>query len=165
MLQNNKINATFTSTLTMKIGEVSRASGVGIETLRFYERSGLLGKPARTRSGYRVYRESILERLEFVKKAQTLGFSLEEIRRIIEENKAGKCPCAKVRENVRERLKEIDERLRDLRRYRNELAATLASWDEQETEAEGNTCSLIEHSTVKIEKAIAVPVLGQRKSR
>ncbi len=115
------------------------------------------------RSGYRVYRESILERLEFVKKAQTLGFSLEEIRRIIEENKAGKCPCAKVCENVRERLKEIDKHLRDLRRYRNELAATLASWDEQETEAEGNTCSLIESFNGKNRKSHSSTGFGIKK--
>ena len=103
----------------LKIGEVSQASGIGIEALRFYERSGVLGKPARTASGYRVYDANVLDRLTFIKKAQTLGFSLDEIRRIIEESKAGECPCAEVREIVRRRLTDIDKHLRDLRRRLN----------------------------------------------
>ena len=144
----------------MKIGEVSKLSGVGIPALRFYEQSGLLDNPARTQSGYRVYRKSILERLEFIKKAQMLGFSLDEIRRIIEENRTGKCPCAEVRENVRARLKEVDERLRDLRRYRNELAETLVKWEQQEDDTSGDTCGLIENSTVKTETA---PILRNKK--
>lgn len=149
----------------MKIGEVSKLSGVGIPALRFYERSGLLDKPARTRSGYRVYRESILERLEFIKKAQTLGFSLDEIRRIIEENLHGNCPCAEVRENVRERLKEVDGHLRDLRRYRNELAETLAKWDEQEDDTGGEMCGLIENSQITNGQILTAPITGKRKQK
>lgn len=64
---------------SLKIGEVAKASGIGIEALRFYERSGLLGKPARASSGYRMYDEKVLDRLAFIKKAQTLGFTLDEI--------------------------------------------------------------------------------------
>ena len=59
----------------LKIGEVSKLSGVGIEALRFYEKSGLLERPERTYSGYRMYDESVLERLSFIKKAQVLGFT------------------------------------------------------------------------------------------
>ena len=70
---------------SMKIGEVSQESGVGVEALRFYERSGLLGRPARSQSGYRLYDEAVLERLAFIRKAQFLGFSLDEIRHIISD--------------------------------------------------------------------------------
>lgn len=133
---------------SLKIGEVSLASGIGIEALRFYERSGLLGKPARTASGYRVYDQSVIDRLAFIKKAQTLGFSLEEIRRIIEESKAGESPCAEVREIVRRRLSELDERMRQMRVYRKELAAALEEWDEQGA-AKGDICGLIEGSDIQ----------------
>ncbi len=65
----------------LKIGEVAKLSGIGIEALRFYERSGLLGRPGRTQSGYRVYEAAVLQRLHFIERAQVLGFSLDEIKR------------------------------------------------------------------------------------
>ncbi len=65
----------------LKIGEVAKLSGIGIEALRFYERSGLLGRPGRTQSGYRVYEAAVLQRLDFINRAQVLGFSLDEIKR------------------------------------------------------------------------------------
>ncbi len=135
---------------SLKIGEVSQASGIGIEALRFYERSGLLGKPARTASGYRSYDAGVLDRLTFIRKAQTLGFSLDEIRRIIAESKAGESPCEEVREIVRKRLVELDERLRQMRRYRKELSETLAVWDAQEGDAEGDICGLIEGEGLEV---------------
>jgi DNA-binding transcriptional MerR regulator len=132
----------------LKIGEISRRSGVGIETLRFYEKSGLLDKPARTESGYRVYAAEVLERLAFIKQAQSLGFTLEEIRRVIEDARAGQSPCDEVREIVRRRLAELDARMRELRRYRKELAATLAEW-ERVGRAPGHICGLIEGTEIK----------------
>ena len=73
----------------LKIGEVSQMSGIGVEALRFYERGGLLGKPSRSTSNYRLYDGSVLERLDFIKKAQKLGFSLDEIKRIISDAEGG----------------------------------------------------------------------------
>ena len=131
----------------LKIGEVSKRSGIGIEALRFYERGGLLDSPARTFSGYRVYGEEVLERLEFIKRAQALGFSLDEIRRIIDDARKGESPCDEVREIVRRRMAELDERLRELHRYRRELKSTLEEWDEV-GRAPGHICGLIEGSEV-----------------
>ena len=136
-----------TTSAPLKIGEVAKLSGVGIEALRFYERSGLLGRPERTQSGYRLYDRDVLERLDFIKRAQVLGFSLDEIKQIISEKEAGESPCEAVREIVRTRLHELDDYLRDIRRYRNELAATLAEWDTTSS-AEGHICGLIEQSNV-----------------
>jgi len=132
----------------LKIGEVSQTSGIGIEALRFYERSGLLGKPVRSMSGYRLYDEGVLERLAFIKKAQTLGFSLDEIGRIIKDAQSGASPCDDVREIVRRRLTELDERMREMRRYRKELAQTLADWDKV-GRAPGHICGLIEASEIE----------------
>jgi DNA-binding transcriptional MerR regulator len=131
----------------LKIGEVSRQSGVGVEALRFYEKGGLLDSPSRTYSGYRVYGEEVLDRLAFIKRAQALGFSLDEIRRIIADARKGESPCEEVREIVRRRLAELDERMREMRLYRKELAGTLEEWDEK-GRAPGNICGLIEGSNV-----------------
>jgi DNA-binding transcriptional MerR regulator len=132
----------------LKIGEVSKRSGVGVEALRFYEKSGLLDSPSRTFGGYRVYGEDVLERLAFIKQAQALGFSLDEIRRIIDDARKGESPCDEVREIVRLRMAELDERLRELQRYRKELKATLEEWDEV-GRAPGQICGLIEGSHVE----------------
>ena len=132
----------------LKIGEVSKRSGIGVESLRFYEKSGLIDPPARTGSGYRQYDASVLDRLEFVKRAQALGFSLNEIARIIAEKRAGRSPCEEVREIVRARLRELDERMAQMRRYRREMAETLKRWD-QSAEVDGDICGLIEGSEIR----------------
>jgi MerR family transcriptional regulator, copper efflux regulator len=131
----------------LRIGDVSKHSGVGIEALRFYEKQGLLNHAGRTQSGYRLYGAEVLERLEFIKRAQLLGFSLAEIAHIIKEKEAGKSPCFEVREIVRTRLEELDERMKEMRRYRKELAAALAEWDEAK-EMEGEVCGLIEGTAI-----------------
>ncbi|HEX8294437.1 MAG TPA: heavy metal-responsive transcriptional regulator [Pyrinomonadaceae bacterium] len=131
----------------LKIGDVSRRSGIGVEALRFYEKSGLLDRPSRTYSGYRVYGEDVLERLAFIKQAQALGFSLDEIRRIVEDARKGQSPCDEVREIVRRRMEELDERLRELQKYRRELRQTLDEWDKV-GRAPGHVCGLIEGSHV-----------------
>ena len=135
------------TTKWLKIGEVSRRSGIGIETLRFYEKQGLLRHATRTQGNYRLFSPEALERLEFIKRAQILGFTLAEIAQIIKEKESGKNPCFHVREIVRRKLAELDERMKEMRRYRNELAATLAEWDETK-EQEGEVCGLIEHTEI-----------------
>jgi DNA-binding transcriptional MerR regulator len=134
-------------TTRLKIGEVAKASGIGIEALRFYERSGLLGRPGRTESGYRVYDPDVLTRLDFIKRAQVLGFSLHEIKKIIADKQAGRSPCREVREIVRQRLDELDEKMKEMRRYRKELGTALARWEET-GELDGHVCGLIETTDV-----------------
>jgi DNA-binding transcriptional MerR regulator len=127
----------------LKIGDVAKLSGIGIEALRFYEKSGLLDRPARALSGYRVYGPEALQRLAFIKQAQALGFSLDEIRRILDDARSGRSPCAEVREMMRRRLAEVDERIRELRRFRKAMTGTLAEWD-RIGHAPGQICGLIE---------------------
>jgi DNA-binding transcriptional MerR regulator len=134
---------------SLKIGEVARLAGVGVETLRFYERSGLLNQPARSEGGYRLYDARALKTLKFIKRAQSLGFTLEEIKRIIAESRAGQRPCAEVRETVRRRLAELDEQMAQIRRYRNALATTLRQWDAQGF-ADGDFCGLIENAELSV---------------
>ena len=132
----------------LKIGEVAKRSGIGIEALRFYEKSGLLERPSRTQSGYRIYDGDVLARLDFIKRAQILGFSLDEIRRIIADKRSGQSPCSEVREIVRRRLDQLDERMREMKRYRNELAKALNEWDEV-GDVPGHVCGLIEGSQIQ----------------
>ncbi|MGH9769234.1 MAG: heavy metal-responsive transcriptional regulator [Blastocatellia bacterium] len=138
-------------TVSLKIGEVAKRTGIGIETLRFYERSGLLNQPARTEGGYRLYDAEALKVLEFIKRAQTLGFTLEEIKRVMAESRAGQSPCAEVRETVRRRLAELDERMAQMRLYRDALAVTLKQWDEKGA-ADGDFRGLIESVEINAAK-------------
>lgn len=142
-----------------KIGEVAKLSGIGIETLRFYEKSGLLDRPSRTPSGYRVYDAAIIDRLSFIKKAQVLGFTLEEIRELISHKRAGESPCGHVRAKVKSRLAELDERIRQMTLYRDELAAELKQW-EKKRESTGHVCGLIEGS--HIEHPAAMQKFGRK---
>lgn len=146
----------------LKIGEVAKLSGVGIEALRFYEKSGLLDRPARTEGGYRLYTEETLERLAFIRRAQVLGFSLAEIRQIIAERHSGASPCAHVREIVRRRLKELDERMAEMRRYRRELAGALEEWDAA-GDTEGHICGLIEGTEIEHAPAAQHGIAARRK--
>ncbi len=132
----------------LKIGEVSGLSGIGIEAVRFYEKSGLLDRPERTYSGYRLYEESVLERLAFIKKAQLLGFSLEEIKQLILHKRAGENPCAEVCKIVKVRLAELNERIEQMIQYRDELKIALNDW-EKTGEAEGHVCGLIEGTEIE----------------
>ena len=157
-----KRNLDVQETEWLKIGDVAKRTGIGIETLRFYERSGLLSRPARTEGGYRLYDAEALDTLDFIKRAQTLGFSLDEIKRIIAESRAGQSPCAEVREIVRQRLTELDERMAQMQRYRNELAATLKDWDAR-GEADGHFCGLIEESRIQTNKPAVTPLQRRRK--
>ncbi|HBE82753.1 MAG: heavy metal-responsive transcriptional regulator [Blastocatellia bacterium] len=136
------------SSAGLKIGEVSRLSGVGIETIRFYERGGLLDRPARTYSGYRIYDGSVLERLDFIRKAQLLGFALQEIRELIDHKRKGENPCADVRSVVRSRLTELNARIEQMLAYRDELASALEDWEEK-GETEGHVCGLIEGTEIE----------------
>lgn len=150
----------------LKIGEVSKLSGIGIEALRFYEKSGLLNRPARTGSGYRLYHMEVLDRLAFIKKAQMLGFSLSEVKQIITESAQGQSPCRGVREVVRQRLQELDERMAQMRLYRKELATVLEGWEKVE-ESSGHVCGLIEKTDIQhpftAEGTIADRKASQRK--
>ena len=127
----------------LKIGEVAGQSGVGIEALRFYESRGLIAPAARSEAGYRLYDSSIFDRLAFIKKAQAVGFSLEEIAWIIDESQHDRLPCADVRSMARRKLEELDRRLAELQRYRDELQQTLDAWN-RTGEKDGLICGLIE---------------------
>lgn len=105
----------------LKVGEVAERSGVGVDTVRFYERRGLIPEPPRTPSGYRQYPEATVERLLFVQRAKALGFTLEEIGELLELRFDPGTRPADVRRRAEEKLEEIDDKLRDLRTMKADL--------------------------------------------
>ena len=131
----------------VSIGSVATAAEVGVQTLYYYERIGLLPKPTRSEANYRLYPPSALRRVQFIKKAQAIGFSLTEIKEILELKSHGRAPCRKVAELGERHLRDIDARLTQLRRYRTAVARSLTSWREKTAHRRscaGEFCDLIE---------------------
>jgi DNA-binding transcriptional MerR regulator len=110
----------------LHIGELARRAGVSPDTLRYYERLGLLAPPPRTNGGFRQYGAGVLERVAFIKKAQTLGLTLEEVREVLRVAAHGTPPCAHVRRTLERRLEEIGERIAELESLRATLKRALA---------------------------------------
>ena len=106
---------------TFAIGVLSDRSGVNIETVRYYERAGLLAKPARSAGGYRLYRSADIERLRFIRRARALGFSLDEVRRLLGLADQKSQSCRRVHAIAAEHLKEVHAKLADLRRLERVL--------------------------------------------
>jgi MerR family copper efflux transcriptional regulator len=98
----------------MRIGEMAAKSGVTAKTIRFWESKELLADPNRTPSGYRDYGPEAVERLEFIRHAQTAGLTLAEIRQVLAISDEGKPPCSHVTELIHQRLADLDHRIREL---------------------------------------------------
>ncbi|CAF0697823.1 MerR family transcriptional regulator [Candidatus Methylacidithermus pantelleriae] len=113
----------------MKIGQLAQASGVGVETIRFYERKGLLRRPPKPYGGIRHYDSRHLERLSFIKRAQRLGFKLEEIRVLLQL--AEGMECRKAQRIATDKLKEVQDRLNDLSRIASALQSLLSRCQEK----------------------------------
>ncbi len=107
----------------MRIGELARQVGVATSAIRFYEESGLLPEPARTPAGYRDYDPEVVDRLAFIRAGQAVGLTLGELRDVLAIRDAGEPPCRHVTELLEKRLAEVDERIRELRRLRRDLAS------------------------------------------
>lgn len=107
--------------MALTIGKLSKATAVKVETIRYYERIGLLGTPSRTDAGYRTFSERDAARLRFIKRGRELGFSLEEIRTLIELADQPGRSCGEVDRLVLEHLAEVRQRIADLRRLEAEL--------------------------------------------
>ena len=125
------------------IGEVAERAGVPSPTIRYYESLGLLKPAARSSAGYRRYAEGAVEELRFIKKAQALGFSLEEIGEILELSRSGTVPCSRVLSLAHQHLAAVDERIGQLQQFRDRLAEEVGKWDQGATAACGGLCQLI----------------------
>lgn len=120
----------------MKIGQVAAESGVSIDTIRFYERRGLLPAPARTPAGYRVYGASAVERIRLARRLQGLGLTLDEIGSALHERDAEHASCETQRWRLEVALDRIETRIAELGRLRGDVRAALAA-------CEAGTCGLV----------------------
>lgn len=104
----------------LTIGKLAEMAGVGVETIRFYQRKELLREPKAT-SGFRTYSEEDAQRIVFIKKAQDLGFTLSEVKELLELNTRPRMTCATVKLKAQAKLEEIEEKIRDLNRMKESL--------------------------------------------
>ena len=109
----------------LAIGALSGRSGVNIETIRYYERIGLLRKPARSAAGYRLYRPDDVARLNFVRRARDLGFSIEDVRRLLDLADRKPRSCEGAREIAQAHLDEVRAKIADLRQMEDVLSVTV----------------------------------------
>jgi Hg(II)-responsive transcriptional regulator len=111
---------------TMTIGQVARQAGVGVETVRFYEREGLLEEPPRRASGYRQYSEQVIKRIRFIKRAQQLGFSLKEIAELLMLRVDAHTSCEEVKQHTEAKIAQIEQKLLELQSMRQALLQVAA---------------------------------------
>lgn len=131
----------------MKVGKLAAQAGIGVQTLHYYERLGLLPEPERSSANYRLYSPEALRRVQFIKKAQAVGFTLEEIKQILAFQRPGAIRCRGVTELGEKRLRELDAQLEMLQAFRRSLAEALPKWKKLTASRRfcaGEFCDLIE---------------------
>jgi MerR family mercuric resistance operon transcriptional regulator len=111
----------------LAIGTLSKRTGSNVETIRYYERVGLLPAPARSAGGYRLYGSEHVKRLTFVRRARALGFSIDEVRRLLDLADHRRRPCAEVRVLAGAHLADVRAKIADLQAMERALAETVAS--------------------------------------
>jgi DNA-binding transcriptional MerR regulator len=128
----------------MRIGQLADQVGVNPKTVRYYESIGLLPAPERTPAGYRDYDDADVDRVAFVRRAQRLGLSLDEISEFLDLRERGERPCGYVLEVAHTRMGQLDERIAELQRARTELRELLGHAGDLTTD-DGCYCQLIDH--------------------
>ena len=113
----------------MRIGELATAAGVSPDTLRYYERRGLLPRASRLENGYRAYGPEAARRVGVIRAGLSAGLTLDEIREVLQLRDGGAAPCRRVRDLVAVKLAEVERRLDDLTATRDRMRALLTSWD------------------------------------
>jgi DNA-binding transcriptional MerR regulator len=116
-------------TKALTAGELASAVGVSTDTLRHYERKGVISRAQRSANGYRQYLPATLDRVRLVRRALAIGFTLDELAAILNLRDRGGMPCREVRRLAGEKLASTEERLRELVALRDQLRATLQEWD------------------------------------
>ena len=126
---------------SLKIGQVAERSGVGIETVRFYEREGLIPKPDRSSSGYRLFDDETIARLQFIRRAKELGFTLIEIKELLSLRLDTTTSCADIKSRAEAKIADIDEKIRTLKRMKTTLKKLTSKCNGQ---GSVNECSILD---------------------
>lgn len=117
----------------MKIGEVAKQSNVGIETIRYYEREGLLAEPERRPSGYRQYDQSVVARLKFIRRTKELGFTLAEIKELLGLWFDANTRCEHVRGKAEQKISDIEDKIRSLQKMKRSLKKVITECASRDT--------------------------------
>ena len=112
---------------SMTIGKLAKRAGVGVETIRFYERRGLIPEPPRRSSGYRQYEEATVLRVQFIRRAKELGFTLKEIEGLLSLRVDPNAPCQDVNRRIEAKIEDIEEKIEMLERMKSTLMSLDAS--------------------------------------
>jgi DNA-binding transcriptional MerR regulator len=115
----------------MQIATVGKRLGLSVDAIRFYERNALLPPPPRTEGGFRQYSENDLETLSFIGRVQNLGFTLREVRELLELRRSPFQPCAPVRRRLEEKLADVQQKVSDLQKLEHELRVALRSCNKE----------------------------------
>ncbi len=126
------------------IGQVTTLSGIPIRTIRYYESLGLIQSSGRTEGGFRQFSADVLTRLSFIKRAQSLGLSLQEIGEILQVYDGGKPACDEIEHKLKDKISEIDRQIEQLLTLRGELRGLLSGWDSVPTKPEDTICPIIQ---------------------
>jgi MerR family copper efflux transcriptional regulator len=127
--------------MALTIGQLAAQAGVNIQTVRYYERRGLMPRPARSRTGYRQYRPEAADRLAFIKRAQDLGFSLEEIAELLALRVKHASACGTVEARARDKVVIVERKIAELKRMKRTLERLAAACQAREPTSE---CPILE---------------------
>ncbi|MGG6293282.1 heavy metal-responsive transcriptional regulator [Leptolyngbya sp. AN02str] len=130
------------------IGTVAKESGIPIKTIRYYEDLGLLRAVGRTEGGYRLFGADVGDRLNFIKRAQSLGLTLAEIREFLTIHDQGNKPCTQVTLKLQDKLLEIDRQIQQLRILKQELEELTNTAHLLSNTTESSICPIIEHASI-----------------
>lgn len=130
--------------MTMTIGKLADSAGVNVPTVRYYERRGIIAEPPRTDSGYRQYDEGTVSRIRFIKRAQDLGFTLDEIQDLLALRVEDPAACQAVESATRTKLVSVKSKIRELERLQTVLRRLVHSCEERERTAECPVLEILE---------------------
>ncbi len=114
----------------LRIGEVSRRSGLPVKTIRFYSEEGLIHPSGRSEGGYRLYGEEVFEELTLIRTLKSMEIPLQDVRQILESRRSGFCTCTALQERIRGKAGEIEQKIAALHDLRLELQNLLGSWQD-----------------------------------
>ena len=143
----------------LTIGKVAALAEVSADTIRYYERLGLLPKPLRTPAGYRLYADAIVHRLDVIRSAQKFGFSLGEIARFLRVRESGGKPCSEVRAAAERMLHAVDQQIAELKATRKRMTHTLQVWDERLNRTPANVPAHLLETLVRSPRVKTAPSL------
>ena len=129
-----------------QIGPVAKESGVPIKTIRYYEELGLLKAAGRTEGGYRLFDGDIFTRLSFIKRAQSLGLSLAEIKEFLDVHDQGELPCDRLEVKLKDKIVTIAQQIEQLQILKLELEGLLSGWETVPEIPENTICPIIERA-------------------